>query len=330
VLTDRELLDRLRAYIDGGERITGIRPLSFGHSNRTWLLEGLDRVLRMPPAGRGLLPPYDMAHQHRVLAGVVAQPGAPPVPAVYDLCTDPEVAGAPFFVMERRPGASTDWKAPPWLVTGGPPLRERLSRLWIGAVCAVHALPPDAIAAPVRTPAEEAAYWLRVTVDSAGPDRLRALLEDLVDDPPPSSGPLACVHGDTKFGNFLWHRGDLSAVVDWEMACVGDPLTDIGYLLGLWPAREGEPGQMPFTQLAGWWSRGRIVEEWERRTGRSAEGVDRHEQLGMAKIGAVFAAGIHLYRTGGSADPRLARWPRSLETWLDLAASRRAVSARRA
>src|SRR3712207_451064 len=139
-----ELLDRLRAHVDGGERITGIRPLSFGHSNRTYLLEGLDRVLRMPPAGRGLLPPYDIAHQPRVLAGVGAQPGAPPAPAVYDLCTDASVVGAPFFVMERRDGESTDWKAPAWLLDGGPALRGRLSELWIDAVCAIHALPVEA------------------------------------------------------------------------------------------------------------------------------------------------------------------------------------------
>ena len=325
-----DLLERLRAHLDGGERITAVRPLSFGHSNRTFLLEGLDRILRMPPAGRGLLPPYDMAHQHRVLAGVGAQPGAPPVPAVYDLCTDPSVAGAPFFVMERRDGESTDWKAPAWMEAGGPALRESLSEQWIDAVCAIHGLPAEAIGRPVRMPVDEASYWLRVVVESEGPPRLRALLEELVADPAPSSGPPACVHGDVKLANFLWSGGRLSVVLDWEMSCVGDPLTDLGYLVGLWPAYPGEPGQMPYTRLDGWWSRERIIAAWEERTGRSAAGIERHELLGMAKIGGVFAAGIHLYATGESTDERLARWPKSLETWLELTDARRALSARRA
>ena len=95
---DPERLTReLRLYLRGGEAITRVVPLSTGHSNETYLLEGLDRILRTEPSGEGLLPPYDMAFQHRVLSAVGAFAGGPPVPRVFELCTDPSVIGSPFF-----------------------------------------------------------------------------------------------------------------------------------------------------------------------------------------------------------------------------------------
>jgi aminoglycoside phosphotransferase (APT) family kinase protein len=308
------MLDALRSYLADGSQITGIRTISAGHSNETYLLEGLDRILRLPPAGAGLMPSYDMQHQHAVMAAVA---GHVPVPRVYELCLDESVIGRPFFVMEKCEGESTDWKAPEWMVAGGPELRDSLSSQWCEAAFAIHLMPPDTLAGPARTPAEDAQSWLDLIADVGAPTRLLSLLGGLAESPGPSSGDPTCIHGDVKFANFMWQDGKLTAVLDWEMAGVGEPLTDLGYMLGLWPAHPGESGQMPYTQLSGWWSRSRIVSEWEKATGRSAEGVERHEQLGMAKIGAIFALGAHLYATGGSTDERLGRWPRALEVWLD-------------
>jgi aminoglycoside phosphotransferase (APT) family kinase protein len=308
------MLSALREYLADGDQITGVRTLSAGHSNETYLLEGLDRILRMPPAGVGLMPSYDMQHQHSVMAAVA---GPVPVPRVYELCLDESVLGRPFFVMERCEGESTDWKAPAWMVDGGPELRDSLSEQWCDAAFAIHLMPPDTLEGPHRTPAEDAAEWFGLISGVGAPKRLLALLDGLAEKPGPTSGSATTIHGDVKFANFMWADGRLTAVLDWEMAGVGEPLTDLGYMLGLWPAYPQEPGQMPYTQLPGWWSRAQIIEAWEQRTGRSAEGVERHEQLGMAKIGAIFALGSHLFATGASTDERLGRWPRALEVWLD-------------
>lgn len=308
-------LAALREHLDGGERLTGLRPLASGHSNRTYLLEGLDRVLRAPPAGPPLLGDQDLGRQHRVMRAVAAA-GAPPVPRVFELCEDASVTGFPFLVMERVDGDSTDWKPPAWMEAGGPALRASLSAQWIGAVAAIHRLAPSADWGE-RTPASDAAGWLELIRDKDPPSRLLRLLDELAEHPGPRSGPPTPLHGDPKLANLLWADGRLTAVLDWELAAVGEPLTDLGYLLGLWPAHADEPGQMPYTQLTGWWARERMLAEWERATGRSAEGIERHERLGMAKIGAIFALGIHLHATGASDDPRLARWPRSLALWLD-------------
>lgn len=324
VLDGEELLVRLRAALPDGARITGLRRLGDGHSNDTYLLKGLDLLLRAAPAGPGLMPDYDIPHQFRVLRAVGQAAGAPPVPRVSGLCTDQAVIGRSFFLMERRPGSSTDWNPPDWLREGPDALRATLSRRWIGAIAAVHGLDTGVVGRMPCTPGDEAGRWLDLARNARGPSRLLTILEDLAGDPPASSGPATCVHGDVKFANLLWTPdGELTAMLDWEFAHVGEPLTDLGYLLGLWPAEPGEPGQMPFTRLDGWWDRERFIAGWQELTGRSAVGVERHEDLGMAKIGVIFALGIDLYRSGRSTDPRLARWERSLEVWLDSIERRR-------
>src|SRR5262245_11606971 len=99
-----QMTQALRRWLSGGEAITRIVPLSTGHSNETYLLEGVDRILRMPPSEEGLLPPYDMAAQHAILKAVGAHSGGPPVPNVFELCRDATVLGDPFFLMERLNG----------------------------------------------------------------------------------------------------------------------------------------------------------------------------------------------------------------------------------
>ena len=74
------MLEALRQRIDGGERITAVRPLTAGHSNQTYLLEGLDRVLQAEPRGPALMRTYDVARLHAIYTGVGRQAGGPPVP----------------------------------------------------------------------------------------------------------------------------------------------------------------------------------------------------------------------------------------------------------
>ena len=94
----QKLADGLRKWLPRGAGITGVTTLSAGHSNETYLIDGIDEVLRMPPSEEGLLPPYDMARQHEVLVAV--SKGAPgiPLPPILELCTDPAVLGDEFFL----------------------------------------------------------------------------------------------------------------------------------------------------------------------------------------------------------------------------------------
>ena len=81
--------------------------------------------------------------------------------------------------------------------------------------------------AAATTVREEASHWRAVAGDAEAPKALLDLLDDLVARPPRASGTPTPVHGDPKHGNCLWRRGGrLLALLDWEMAHVGEPLTD--------------------------------------------------------------------------------------------------------
>jgi aminoglycoside phosphotransferase (APT) family kinase protein len=298
------MLTGLRASVEGGERITGIQTLSAGHSNETYLLEGLDRILRMPPSEEGLLPPYDMARQHAVLRAVKQHAPAVPVPEVYELLTDPEVIGDEFFVMQRLPGEAFEYAAPDWLAAR-PETADALCRQWFDALIALHNMPVEHFPSGGRSVRDEAQHWLDVAVDAEAPLGLIAVLADLVTRPLASSGPVTPVHGDPKHGNCMWQAGRLTAVLDWEMAQVSEPMLDLGYILMFHDQGEASLANAGF-ELPAWWSRARMVEAWEAGTGRKAVDIERYAILGQAKVAAIIALGAHLFNSGKIADPRFA------------------------
>ncbi|MHB1487249.1 MAG: phosphotransferase family protein [Acidimicrobiales bacterium] len=319
-----EIREALRCWLPGGERLTGVVPLATGHSNQTFILEGLDRVLRLPPPGQGLLPRYDLAAEHAVLASLHATQGAPPVPRVRELCLDLTVLGAPFFIMDRAPGSAFEHpEVPIWLRDGAPSVRDDVCRQWLAAISAVHNLPPAILAMEPLDASADAAQWLLAARRVDAPVELLSLLESLVVNPPPPSGPPAPMHGDPHVANCLWQEGHLTALVDWELAMVGDPLSDLGWMAAYFADEPFGPITAGF-DLPGWWTRSHLIDEWEKATGRSADGIRRHEILAMAKISTVFASGAHLVGTGQSADARYVTWSEWLPSYLQLVALRAA------
>ncbi|MCB1747103.1 MAG: phosphotransferase family protein [Gammaproteobacteria bacterium] len=313
------MLDGLRGYLADGSRLSGIVPLSTGHSNETYLLEGIDRILRMPPSEEGLLPPYDMALQHAVLAAMGSAAEGPPVPAVYELCSDPAVIGDAFFVMQRLDGEAFEYVTPAWLLGAPSSQPDAMCRQWIAAVTAVHRLPADCMPAATRSPVDEARHWLAVAEEAEAPAALLEVLHGLVGAPPRSSGPVTPVHGDPKHGNCLWARdGRLLALLDWEMAGIGEPMTDLGYIAHFYDQGEAKLATAGY-ELPGWWSKAQVVDAWERATGRQAVDLMRYEALAVAKIAAIIALGYHLFASGRTRDPRFEAWAAVIPGYVDMA-----------
>ena len=310
----------LRAYLSCGAALTEIVPLSTGHSNETYRLDGIDRILRMPPSKEGLLPPYDMAAQHAVLGAMARAEQGPPVPKVYELCTDPTVIGDPFFIMECLRGEAFEYATPEWLKAAPPSVPDHMCAQWIGAVAAVHCLPVNAMPAPTRTARDEAAHWLAVAQRANAPTLLITVLEDLVANPPRPSGPPTPIHGDPKHGNCLWDSsGRLLALLDWEMAGVSDPLLDLGYIMQFYDQGEAALASAGY-ELPGWWSRSQTIEAWESMSGRRVIDLHRFEAIQVAKVAAIIALGVHLYATGRAPDPRFASWSAVVPPYVALAA----------
>lgn len=314
-----QLRDRLAEWLPAGTDLREVVALSTGHSNETYRLEGLGQILRMPPSQEGLLPPYDMAAQHALLDRLSRVEAGPPVPRVGALCLDPEVLGAPFFLMECAPGTSYDHPdVPDWVLAATPQVRDEMCRQWVDAIVAVTRVPiSEMIGVPHHDAAQEAAHWLTVARQAQAPAALLDVLQDLTDCPPKASGPVTAVHGDTRHANCLWENGVLTAFVDWELARVADPLLDLANTLCYFP-----DGQVPLTtagfDLPGWWDRRQVVQAWEAGTGRVAVDLPRWEGLAMAKLAAVLAVGADLLTRGLSSDPRFAVWRDTLPQYVEL------------
>ena len=300
-----DLLSRLQAYLPYGARITGVRQMAYGLSNGTYLLEGVNRILRTPPDEAGLLPPYDLARQAEIYRRVGITPGAPPVPRILDFCEDESVIGVPFYVMERIGGESFDrHNLPGWL--DDPGARARLSQSWVETMAAVHRLPPETLPGPREDMAAQAAHWLGVAKEIEAPAVVRALLERFSAEPPVATGPAAPVHGDPNLTNLLWNGPEVVALLDWELSSIGEPFADIAFLL-TFVRDEGEPEGWGIGG-EGWWSKPQFVRHWESQTGRRVTHWRHHELLAMARLATILSIGDGLVRDGKKSDPRVAEF----------------------
>ena len=246
----------LRRYLSGGESIERIVPLSTGHSNETYLVEGMQRILRMPPSAEGLLPPYDMARQHAILKAVHRSPSGPPVPEVFELETDPVVLGDAFFLMEHLDGEAFEYHVPDWLAAADAEVRSRMAQQWVTATASLHLLPVSVMPPGSRSIQEEIQHWLDVATQAEAEPALHDLLGHIARTPPRSTGEVTPLHGDPKQGNCLWsfrEKGKMLALLDWEMAGVGEPMMDLGYLLQWYDQGEAALASAGL-DLPGWWS----------------------------------------------------------------------------
>ena len=307
-MSEIDLEERLREFLlrhlPDGAAIAAVRPLTTGFSNDTYLVDGPDLVLRLPPAAGAMLDGHDVLAQASIYQALGDCPGAPTVPAIVSQCDDPAVLGAPFFLMRRVDGeAVSDVSPQPWFADAELSYRNALSRQWISAIASLARLYPLDVLGDAISPEDDARRWMAFAANANSPDLVDCFAR-LLDIPAPLSGPPAVVHGDPKLSNIMWQDGRISAVLDWEMALNGDPLADLGYMLyGVESPYHTATRQQ---KLSGMLDRAALIALWETQSGRSAQGVFWHEIAQIGKIGAIIAEGTNMYVTGRSTDPKLA------------------------
>ncbi len=298
-----QLTKALRQYLPGGEGITAIRALTTGFSNETYLIEGLDQILRLPPAAGAMLEGHDVVGQGRIYQALAAAPDAPPVPRVVSICADPSIIGVPFFVMERIEGESIDdMTMTPWFLDGSDVLRGQVCRDWIAAFSALSNLAVLPVLGPVVSPEDDARMWQRFAKAADCPE-LVALFNRLLARPAPLSGAPAVVHGDPKLSNLMWQDQRIAAMLDWEMALNGEPLANLGYMLFFFASQHHVASRAQ--KQPGMLNRDEVIALWEQVSGRSAQGIEWHEIAQTGKTAAIIAEGVNMANTGRSQDPRL-------------------------
>ena len=318
----------LTAWARGRLEGTGpvqVSVLGEGHSNLTFLVrrEGapVDWVLRRPPVGPLLPTAHDVVREFRVLSLLAASPSPVRVPAVVAVCEDPTVIGAPFYLMERTPGTVVRDVLPDWLADS--PARHRLGLDLADALAEIHAVDwQPFVQAGIGRPGGYLERQLRrwsgqregiQEAAAAVGGRARALpdydaVRDWLRAHLPDEGEPAIVHGDYKLDNVIVeHDGPgprVAAAVDWEMATVGDPRADLGYLLSFWPEPERPPVIAQLAVLGdGFPSREEIVSRWADRTGREPGDTRWFVALAVWKLAILLEASYHRWLAGMSKDP---------------------------
>jgi aminoglycoside phosphotransferase (APT) family kinase protein len=299
--------------------ITAVTAMTTGFSNDTYLIEGPDLILRLPPAAGAMLDGHDVIGQARIYAALGANPGAPPVPRVVHVEESPALLGSPFFIMARVPGESVnDIEMQPWFTGAGDAVRTRMCRDWvstIGGLARMAAL--DILGDPVSSE-DDLRRWQRFA-DGAQCPRLADMIGRLLKAPAPVSGPPAVIHGDAKLSNLMWDDCRISALLDWEMSLNGEPMADLGYMLYLFESEYHGATRAP--KLPGMLKRDEVIAMWEAVSGRAADGIVWHEIAQIMKITAIIAEGTNLFDTGRSSDPKLAYFKQNLDYYLDVTAA---------
>jgi aminoglycoside phosphotransferase (APT) family kinase protein len=305
------LREALVKGVPEGARITGLVPLTTGHSNDTFLVEGLDQILRLPPTPAAWLAAHGVIVQARVYEEVGKAAGGPPVPKIFHVGEDVGLLGAPFFLMERVAGESVnDYNLPDWFMAAPNAARAAMCADWIAAIAGIARLRPLAAFGGPISPEQEARRWRQIAVN-ADCAELVGLFDRLLARPARLSGPSSPVHGDCKIANMMFSDGRLSAVLDWELGYNGEPLSDLGYLLYFFESDAHEAALA--SRAPGMWKRDQVIAAWEAGSGRSASGVEWYEASAIGKIAAILLQGLHFYQSGHTDDPRFLRFKVKLE-----------------
>jgi aminoglycoside phosphotransferase (APT) family kinase protein len=283
-------------------------PIGEGHSNITFVLS-TGVVLRRPP--RGPLPPsaHDVLREARLLRALESTPVR--VPRVLTVCDDATVIGAPFYVMERIEGEVITDSIPEPLDV--PDERARIAGELIDALVELHGIdwgqvgldgfgkPTGYLERQLRRFAglwehnrtrelpqvEEVGRWLRTNL--------------------PQSPPATIVHGDFRLGNTMFAAAAparLVAILDWEMATIGDPLADVGYMLMQWTEADDVLGKFNLNNVTRWPgfpTRAELTARYEELSGRSVQSLNWYVTLALWKA-IVFMEGNYKRALSGSTD----------------------------
>ncbi|HEX2175264.1 MAG TPA: phosphotransferase family protein [Nocardioidaceae bacterium] len=307
-------LDALRTYLDRerpGLFAGDLRAevIAGGRSNLTYVVTdgSAEWVVRRPPLGHVLATAHDMGREHRVISAL--GPTSVPVPGTVLLCEDTDVLGAPFYVMEKVTG--TPYRYAAELDRLGVERTRQICLQMVDILATLHRIDPAEVGLadfgrPDGFLARQVRRWKKQLDASRsrelpGMDDLHARLEAGV----PQQQAAAVVHGDYRLDNLLVDTdpdGDdrVTAVLDWEMATLGDPLTDVALLIAYRGIAMG-PGAVAVAdapRAPGFLSTRELLDRYAENSERDLSAMSFYVALAYFKLGVILE-GIHYRYTQG-------------------------------
>jgi len=318
-------VDRLADYLEaelGPADEYDVRRHQEGHSNETLFVTWGDRelVVRRPPPGEVAENAHDVLREYRVTSAL--QGTAVPLPETVLACEDHEVMGSDFYVMARVEGDVLRAREPERFRNDD--ARHRIGEELVDTLAEIHQVdyqavgleefgyPPGFTERQVERWSEQIDWASAVTTDEREVPQLRAVTDWLSDNVPEDHSS-TLVHGDYKLDNVMYSPDDepeIAAVVDWEMSTLGDPFTDLGWMLSYWwdekdPSAPEATETLTTTFMAddAYATRRELVDRYEERTGFEYDDDRFYRTLAVYKLAALGEMFFRRYLEGNSDDP---------------------------
>ena len=292
-----------------------------GHANLTYLLKFGDqeRVLRRPPFGKIAPGAHSMKREYRVLSQLYQH--FSPAPRAYLLCEDVEIIGAPFIIMERCHGVVIRKKLPPEFV-GLPKVEERVADAMIRAQANLHTIKISGELEKLGRPNgflnRQLEGWgqrwdLSKTSENKNMDWIRDALAQNIPTPQTAS----IIHNDHKLDNCQFqpdNPDEVTAIFDWDMATLGDPLADFGATLSYWPdPATAKYEYLPVMLIGDYPPKEFLKERYQQYTGFSLDSIVWYESFSFWKLAIIAQQLYKRYVDGATKDPRMAHFGKIAE-----------------
>jgi len=317
-------LDRLHSFLAG--KLPGAKaPLALeqfpgGHSNLTYLLHsgGMEFVLRRPPHGTKVASAHDMGREFRVLSKLHRAFHKAPEPVLY--CDDEAVLGAPFYLMKRIPGVIYRAKKPADFALTPHRVRDACYE-FIETLADLHNVDYKATGleelykGPGYLDRQLGGWEKRWAGAQTGPNPAMERAQVWLRERKPAADYAArLIHNDFKFDNLVYDADmgtKLVGVLDWEMATIGDPLSDFAVMLTTWldkkDDRQSSVSACFLCTETGALTREEIIRVYARRTGFDLENLLWYYVLALYKGAVIIQQIYYRYHHGLTKDERFAR-----------------------
>lgn len=307
----------LRSHFPDADGLLEVRQFPSGHSNLTYSVKlgSREMVLRRPPFGSKVKSAHDMGREYRVLSHLHT---VFPAPRALLYCDDPQILGAPFYLMERIHGVVLRRGLPQGLQLT-PAMLRKLNLSFIDTLAHLHGLDYKAIGLgdlgkPEGYLERQVRGWIEryhgsQTHDIPEVDHLAPWLREHL----PQQSGATLIHNDYKYDNMVLDAADITCVkgvLDWEMCTIGDPLADLGTAIGYWI----EAGDSPElrgthwgpTALDGCMTRVELVERYAEKTGRDVSRIVFYYIFALFKTAVILQQIYYRYHHGLTRDARFA------------------------
>lgn len=306
----------LRKHLEAYAGPVEVNQFPSGFSNLTYLIKSGDNefVLRRPPFGANIKGGHDMGREFRVLRALENE--YPQVPKPLLFCEDPEVMGAEFYLMERVKGVILRGR-PPKEFELTPGLMRSISEASVDQLAALHlidlkATGLESFGKPDGYTERQVNGWVK-RYFAAETDTIKSMnkVATWLEKNIPEQRHVSFIHNDYKYDNLVLNPENLSeitAVLDWEMATVGNPLMDLGTSLAYWAQAFDSDALKPFslTWLPGNLTRAEFVSRYAEKTGFDLSEKVFYYVFGAFKIGGIIQQIYARYKKGFTKDPRFA------------------------